>query len=184
MSNDKRAGSDSEPHEAAVDKGVWWALTRWEDVPKWMQDNHHIRSSYRQASYSYARSFASSLHLHNETVNIWSHGIPAILSLPTAYLLYSILKPRYEQASIGDVVTMGIFFASAALALGMSATYHTVSNHSPSVAKTFNQLDYAGIACLIAGSFVPCIYYGFWCHVRKQIIYWSMVSPGSFPGAV
>ena len=165
-------GSDSKQK----DEKPWWELVHFETVPRWMQDNPQIHSGYRQASYSYVRSFASVLRLHNETVNIFSHGIPALLSLPTAVYLYSVLKPRYEKASTGDTITMGVFFASATLALGMSATYHTLSNHSPSVAKMWNQLDYAGIACLIAGSFVPCVYYGFWCNQTKQIVYWAMIS--------
>lgn len=160
----------------AKDENSWWTLTHWDDVPRWMQDNHHIHTSYRQASYSYARSFASALHLHNETINIWSHGIPALLSLPLALLLYSILRPRYDAASTGDIAVMGIFFASAALAMGISATYHTVSNHSPNVAKAYNQLDYAGISCLIWGSFIPAIFYEFWCSPQKQYTYWIMVS--------
>ena len=154
----------------------WWCLTLFQHAPCWMQDNPHIHSGYRQASYSYGRSFASVLQLHNETVNIWSHGIPALLSLPTACYLYLLLRPRYDKASTGDMITMGTFFFSAALALGISATFHAVSNHSPAVAKKFNQLDYAGIACLIAGSFVPSVYYGFWCDRRRQVVYWSMVS--------
>ena len=146
------------------------------EVPKWLQDNHYIHSGYRQASYSYARSFASALHVHNETVNIWSHGLPALLSLPTATVLYHALKPRYGDASQPDVVVMGIFFFSIALAMGMSASFHALSNHSPSVAKFWNQLDYAGISCLIAGSFVPSVYYGFWCDPKRQVVYWAMVS--------
>lgn len=152
-----------------------WALSGWDEAPKWMQDNSHIHSAYRKASYSYKRSFASITHIHNETVNIWTHLVPSMLSLPTAAVLYSILKPRYDQASTGDVVSISCFFAGAALCMGMSATYHTLSNHSPQVAKFWNQLDYAGIACLIAGSFIPSVYYGFWCEPVKQRLYWSMV---------
>jgi adiponectin receptor len=153
----------------------WSSLTHWNDVPHWMQDNAYIHTSYRKASNSYTRSFASILHIHNETVNIWTHLVPAFLSFPIGYAMYSTLKSRYERATSGDVLAFSCFFAGAALCLGMSATYHTVSNHSPKVAKTWNQLDYAGIACLIAGSFVPSVYYGFFCNPWKQQLYWFMV---------
>lgn len=141
-----------------------------------MQDNHYIHSSYRRASYSYTRSFASILHLHNESINIWTHLIPGVLALPLGFYLYSTLKPRYDRASAADVLAMSCFFIGAALCLGMSATYHTLSNHSPTVSKFWNQLDYAGIACLIAGSFVPSVYYGFFCDPARQKVYWTMVS--------
>lgn len=162
----------------ATDKmaDLWYALVHWDDLPHWMQDNQHIHGSYRQASYSYSKSLKSILHWHNESVNIWSHLVPATLSLPLSFILYKILQPRYAQASVADIKAMGCFFLGATLCLGMSASYHTVSNHSPTVAKFWNQLDYAGISTLICGSFIPSVYYGFWCHSAKQWTYWTMVS--------
>ena len=35
----------------------------------------------------------------------------------------------------------------------------------------FCGLDYTGIACMIMGSFVPCIYYGFYCEYYEKIAY-------------
>ncbi|RVX72991.1 hypothetical protein B0A52_03344 [Exophiala mesophila] len=163
---------DDDQSTTASDKAadLWHTLVQWADLPHWQQDNQHIHGSYRKASYSYARSFQSILHWHNESINIWSHLVPATLSLPVGYSLYQVLQPRYEQASKADVIAMSCFFFGAAFCLGMSATYHAVSNHSPSVAKFWNQLDYAGIAILIAGSFVPSVYYGFWCDGPRQMI--------------
>lgn len=168
----------SKPDQASsTSEDSWRSLIAWADVPHWMQDNAHIHTNYRQASYSYVRSFASIFHLHNESVNIWTHLVPALLSLPTGWALYTVLKPRYDRASSADILAMGCFFMGAALCLGMSATFHTLSNHSPQVAKFWNQLDYAGIACLITGSFIPSVYYGFFCDPLKQRLYWTMVSP-------
>lgn len=167
--------TDMQQTKADASQSDWWTLVGWDELEHWMQDNHHIYSNYRRASYSYARSFTSIFHIHNETVNIWSHLIPALLSLPGAAVLYTILKPRYDRASSADVAAMSCFFIGAAVCLGMSSTFHTLSNHSPKVSKMWNQLDYAGIACLIAGSFVPSVYYGFWCEPKKQLLYWTMV---------
>jgi adiponectin receptor len=57
----------------------------------------------------------------------------------------------------------------------MSATYHTISNHSRAVAKWGNQLDYAGIVALIWGSFVPIVFYGFRRNPELITRYWVMV---------
>ena len=38
------------------------------------------------------------------------------------------------------------------------------------------RLDYSGIAFLIVGSFIPCLYYGFYCRRTTQIIYMVTVS--------
>lgn len=39
----------------------------------------------------------------------------------------------------------------------------------------FRRLDYCGIALLIMGSFVPWLYYGFYCHYEHKLIYLSVV---------
>ncbi|KAL6249507.1 hypothetical protein RBB50_003360 [Rhinocladiella similis] len=165
----------SSPTSTHQSSDMWWSLVHWKDLPHWQQDNHHIHASYRRASYSYARSWQSIFHWHNESVNIWSHLIPGALALPFSIVLYKTLEPRYEQASAADVIALGCFFIGIALCLGMSATFHTVSNHSPAVARMWNQLDYAGISLLIAGSFIPSVYYGFWCNPDRQWVYWTMI---------
>ncbi|KAK5194018.1 hypothetical protein LTR72_005578 [Exophiala xenobiotica] len=166
-SDDSRSSGD--------DSNLWYTLVHWNDLPHWRQDNVYIHSSYRQASYSYCRSLQSIFHWHNESVNIWSHLVPGTLALPLGAILYKILEPRYERATVGDVFAMSCFFVGAASCLGMSATFHAVSNHSPPVARMWNQFDYAGISLLITGSFVPSVYYGFWCNPGRQWIYWSMI---------
>lgn len=39
----------------------------------------------------------------------------------------------------------------------------------------YYRLDYCGIALLIMGSFVPWLYYGFYCHFRPKMVYLSIV---------
>jgi adiponectin receptor len=60
--------------------------------------------------------------------------------------------------------------------LGMSATFHTLSNHSDTVAKWGNKLDYTGIVALIVGSYVPALYYGFFCLPNLMTAYLWVVS--------
>jgi adiponectin receptor len=151
-------------------------LVLWDDLPPWQQDNHYIHSGYRPASGSFSKSFASLGYLHNESVNIYSHLIGAVIFSIAAGVLYKQIKPRYDTASSGDVLAFSCFFLGATLCLGMSATYHAISNHSQHVARFGNKLDYVGIVFLITGSFIPSIYYGFYCQPRLQKTYWTMVS--------
>lgn len=116
----------------------------WNDLPAWLQDNQHIHSGYRPASNSYRKSLASLTHLHNETVNIYTHLIGAVLALLAGGYAYGTLKPRYEQATQQDVLVFACFFGGAVSCLGMSAAYHTISNHSERVARLGNRLDYLG----------------------------------------
>lgn len=39
----------------------------------------------------------------------------------------------------------------------------------------FLRLDYCGIALLIMGSFVPWLYYGFYCHFKPKMVYLCIV---------
>ena len=48
--------------------------------------------------------------------------------------------------------------------------YNLHTLHSPS------RLDYSGIAFLIVGSFIPCLYYGFYCRKTTQIAYMVTVA--------
>jgi adiponectin receptor len=161
----------------SAEKRLESALTvLWDDLPAWQQDNHYIHSGYRPASGSFTKSFGSLSYLHNESVNIYSHLIGAIIFTISGAILYTVIKPRYASSTLGDVLAFSCFFTGAALCLGMSATYHAISNHSYTVARFGNKLDYIGIVFLITGSFIPSIYFGFYCHPHLQEIYWTMVS--------
>ncbi|KAG6021333.1 hypothetical protein E4U41_002523 [Claviceps citrina] len=139
------------------------ALLLWDDLPAWRRDNAFIHSGYRQIRASYRHSFQSLFYLHNESVNIWSHLLGALAAVAGAAYLYYVIHPRYDEATSPDVLVFMCFFAGATLCLGMSATYHALTDHSQAVAKWGNKLDYTGIVALIVGSFVPTLYYGFFC---------------------
>ncbi|KAM7216930.1 hemolysin-III related domain containing protein [Rhypophila decipiens] len=147
----------------------------WDDLPDWRRDNHYIHTGYRHTSNSYLGSLHSLSYIHNETVNIYTHLIGAIVFIVASYLLHNLIHPRYETASSSDILVFGCFFAGAAICLGMSATYHTLCNHSPEVAKWGNKLDYTGIVFLIVGSYVPALWYGFYCMDEKLMIYMSAI---------
>jgi adiponectin receptor len=80
------------------------------------------------------------------------------------------------MATREDMMVFSCFFIGAVACLGMSATYHTLTNHSEFVATLGQRLDHIGIVCLIWGSFIPCIYYGFIAEPGLIRLYWTMVS--------
>lgn len=158
-------------------KAISSSTLLWDEIPQWLQDNHYIRSGYRPLSGSYWISFLSIGYLHNESVNIWTHLLGAILAALAAVILHNSVRPRFHMATREDMMVFGCYFGGAIACLGMSATYHTISNHSASVAKFGNRLDYIGIVFLIWGSFIPSIYYGFSTEPALVRRYWTMVSP-------
>lgn len=150
-------------------------LLRWSELPPWLQEssNDLIHDHYRPASYSYFRSFQSLFYMHNESVNIHTHLLGSFLFLFTSF---TVLAAEARSVSAADIYVLGCFFLGAVVCLTTSAVFHTILNHSQRVSQLGNQLDYVGIVFLITGSFIPSIYYGFYCEPRLQQLYWGMVS--------
>jgi hypothetical protein len=178
MATAKQAASDAVQTTKEMEKKLEKNLTLlWEEIDSWQQDNHYIISGYRPASSSYLTSLLSLSYLHNESVNIYTHLLGSLAFLCASGILYGVLGSRYQTATREDVYAFSCFFLGAVACLGMSATFHTISNHSHAVAKWGNQLDYAGIVLLIWGSFVPVLFYGFRRENAELMrAYWTMVS--------
>lgn len=175
MDSKSTPDEDASLVKKAEDKATTILTILRDDLPQWMQDNQYIHTGYRPASNSYWKSAASLGYLHNESVNIFTHLIGAALAAITAITLYSTVLPRFLMATGEDVMVFSCYFLGAMACLGMSATYHTISNHSEAVAKFGNRLDYIGIVILIWGSFIPSIYYGFSAEPGLIRLYWTMV---------
>ncbi|KAI0078360.1 HlyIII-domain-containing protein [Panus rudis PR-1116 ss-1] len=153
------------------------ALLTWDDIDDWRRDNEYIVSGYRRLQ----RSFRGCIHsiygyLHNETVNIHSHLIGAILFVWFLITFQQTYIARYEGTSWLDTSVFAIFLTSAVICLLFSASYHTFDAHSEEVSVKCHALDYSGIVVLTLGSFFPCIYYGFYCDPHYQLFYLSVLS--------
>ena len=153
------------------------ALVEWDDLPHWQRDNEYILSGYRPASYSFQKSFQSVVAVHNETINIHSHSLGAILFLTLPYITHKYFNySRLTMIDTADIIVFSTFIFGVATCFLLSSTFHTFANHSPRINILGNQLDYLGIVILMWGSTIPSVYYGFYCdpHLQKQ--YWMIVT--------
>ncbi|EFX00527.1 hemolysin-iii channel protein [Grosmannia clavigera kw1407] len=169
-------------------------LLHWDDLPAWRRDNVFIRHGYRPTSNSYAASIWSITAVHNESVNVWTHLGGAVVAAVLGGCLYLERGPIHETVgrlagdgsvlalallpstqSASSLLVLSCFAAGAVACLGMSATYHALSNHSASVARWGNKLDYSGIVLLIVGSYMPTLYYGLFCHPRWLAVYMYLI---------
>uniref|UniRef100_A0A1I7XKW3 Uncharacterized protein n=1 Tax=Heterorhabditis bacteriophora TaxID=37862 RepID=A0A1I7XKW3_HETBA len=89
--------------------------------------------------------------------------------------LWFLTRP-VDQVQFMEKIIFSAFFLGAVTCLGMSFVFHTVACHSVAIGKLFSKLDYTGITLLIVGSFVPWIYYAFYCRPQPMIIYITMIS--------
>lgn len=117
-----RNSSDNEKrHEAWVDSSAIEnrprksSLISYEELPVWHQDNPFIRKGYRPISRSTMACLRSLAFLHNETLNIYTHLIPAAAALfvGEAWVL-SYLRQRYVDVGASDYVIFAVLFSAAA----------------------------------------------------------------------
>jgi len=154
-------------------------LLSYKEIPPWHQDNDYILHGYRPISNSSLECLTSWSYLHNETVNIFSHLIPALLALAIALALETVntklFLSYYPQATRGDIIAFTFYLLSASLCLGISTAYHTLMNHSELVSNLWLRMDFLGIIILTEGCFVSGIYVTFYCQPSLQRLYWGMV---------
>ena len=150
-------------------------LLSFDELPESHQDNEFIRQGYRPISGSARISFCSLSYIH-ESVNIYSHLIPAIIFLLGEWCISVYLKSKYTNVTGADFFIFSFFLLTAVICLGLSTTYHTMMNHSYKFEQLFLRLDLVGIVVLILGNFISGIYMVFWCEPLQRKIYWSMVS--------
>ncbi|KAI9299207.1 HlyIII-domain-containing protein [Neoconidiobolus thromboides FSU 785] len=149
-------------------------LCNFQELPAWAQDNIYIHTGYRVPTESYKGCWKSLLYLHNETGNVYSHLLGAIafliLGLITSYYLYSTGSAQWS-----DYFVIYAFIATAIFCLVSSALFHLFCCHSESHSKAWNKCDYIGIVFLIVGSFIPAVYFGFYCENDLKLIYLSSI---------
>ncbi|CAK7270350.1 hypothetical protein SEPCBS119000_004043 [Sporothrix epigloea] len=110
--------------------------------------------------------------------------LAGVVTLAPRHLLQAVGATRFARVhaagtstddTASSTLVLSCFAAGAVACLGMSAVYHALSNHSPAVARWGNKLDYSGIVFLIVGSYVPTLYYGFFCHPRWLTTYLYLI---------
>ncbi|KAI8934390.1 hypothetical protein NX059_009126 [Plenodomus lindquistii] len=144
------------------------------NVPAWQQDPY-IQRGYRPISHSYRLSLQSLMYVHNQTVNVYTHLLGFTIFAIFAYLNWDPVLARYETATHEDKIVFSAFLAGLLACLGFSSAFHTFSNHSEDVCRKWLACDFFGILCLIAGSWIPGIYYGFYCQRSTVQFYVGLI---------
>jgi len=146
-------------------------LFTFHQVEAWQRDNEYVCGRYRSISGSYMESLRSLFYLHNQTGNIYTHLIGAVVFFAYAFYVFDLINTRYSTADFYDVLVFGVFIGSAIICFSFSATFHIFGNHSSKVYHTWLLLDLYGIFVLIAGTVFSGTYYGFYCEPAYWIIY-------------
>uniref|UniRef100_A0A672NJ53 Adiponectin receptor 2 n=1 Tax=Sinocyclocheilus grahami TaxID=75366 RepID=A0A672NJ53_SINGR len=137
---------------------------------------HKVRLSSSSLTHTHLFHCSPSAHscFYRNTphISLVSTGCLFFLCLGIVYMFrpnMSFVAPFQEK------IVIGAFFLGAILCLSFSWLFHTVYCHSEGVSRVFSKLDYSGIAFLIMGSFVPWLYYSFYCSPQPCFIYLIVV---------
>ncbi|KAI1339675.1 adiponectin receptor protein 1 [Xylariaceae sp. FL0016] len=174
------SNSPSPSDQIQNDSGGNLDLVTYDDLPSWYQDNPFVTRHYRPVSQSVKTCLKSWTRLHNESVNIYSHLIPAVvLFLGEGYVL-AYLCVRYPRLTAGDYGVFAFLLLAATACFGVSASYHTLMCHSEEIERIWLRLDLVGIVILILGCFFSGVYVAFWCEAWQRMVYWSMIGSLAF----
>ena len=163
----------------------WRSVVSFESLPAWLRDNEFLLSHHRPPMGSIIRCTKTIFSLHTQTWNIWTHLLGFILFLSitvSVFLLRDSITHLFEESvTISDLplheqAIVSLFFIAAMICLFCSTAYHTLSNHSENFYTLFCQLDYTGIALLIAGSNIPAFYYCFYCRPFSRTLHIGMIT--------
>ena len=142
-----------------------------ENVPDFLR-TPYILTSYR-VLFSFPLATRSLFHLHNETFNIWTHGLAALYLV---YLSYSTVSSGGLLSSAGtsdwfDYALFSVFHWSAVVCFTASALYHWYGCMSVQSHSCLYIGDMSAIGLLILGSYIPGLYYAFYCRPLFQTLY-------------
>ena len=114
----------------------------------------YILSGYRQTHQPWRYYFASIFHIHNETLNVWTHLIGSVIIIYHIYTYFRI----YEAAGSDlrwTVLYYGICGLSALMFSSIAHLLHSKSRHTNYVVFLF---DYLGCSFWVYGTGIMTVY--------------------------
>jgi adiponectin receptor len=127
-------------------------------------------SQHRIYTISYRKSIVSIVHLHSETINIWSHLFGTLWFCASATRFAGTAKSLFSPstAAILAYLTANVF------CFACSTLYHVFADHAE--ADFWLRLDYLGIVCAIWASSISFVALSFSCHSGEQYAYTILVT--------
>jgi len=145
-------------------------LIRYEHLPTLWKNNEHILSGYRFIpSNDIGALLKSTFQIHNETGNIMTHLVGALVVTP----LFWPSKDRFDDHTTPmDRMVQSIYLVAALKCLILSVSWHVMAGCSDACwFERFACVDYTGIAWLVAASVWTLVYNAFYCQPNLAMFY-------------
>lgn len=144
-------------------------LLSFEEVGAWEQDNEFIHKHYRPAFGSRLKCLGSWCYLHNQTGNIFTHGLSFFVFL---YLLVDLAASVYDRAGcISDALSILPLSIGCLGVFTFSTFFHTFRCNSEHDCDHFNKLDYSGIVLSTWGAISTMVINAFRCNAKLMLLY-------------
>ena len=157
-------------------KSSHYELISYSQLPKWAQDNEFITKYYRKTNTNWKHVILSSFfQFHNESFNIYSHAIPALVALIVANHFIFMPTSTFADEFLEKIVWIS-YLVCATIMLTCSWTFHACYIHSYKTFCLGSKLDYAGISFMIVGSFLPWLFYTFYCEKVLFRVYFTSIT--------
>ncbi|KAH7400181.1 hemolysin-III family protein [Cadophora sp. MPI-SDFR-AT-0126] len=141
------------PQRPATHKGPGM-LSIDESAPKVGKTGRPILLSFDETPEWFRHESNQWLYFHNESVNIYSHLVLAVVFLLGEWYIQKYFISTYSGVTSADIIAFSIFMLAAVMCLSMSATYHTLMNLSQHVEHLCLRLDMLGVVMFILGDLV------------------------------
>lgn len=149
------------------------------EVPSWCSHNQFLLTGFRPTAESVQRCVESLGYVHNETVNIYSHLVPAVITFTRAAFIHLYFRAHYPNILWVDQLAFYLHLGVSTLCLTISAIYHMSLSHSEFYADFWGRLDYVAILLQLVGSGMSGTHFGFYCEQALRRVYLPLV--GSTP---
>lgn len=146
-------------------------ILEYDQLPEWMKVDPYIKRGYRRQLDSFSDCFWSLFYVHNESVNIWSHLLPAIIYLIASLTLDFQTMHSGINIPTADRDIFQLYIQCTVGCLLLSAIYHGTNSHSEHVSRYFLKLDYLGIVLNVMGTNISAAYFGLYGNLLLQGFY-------------
>lgn len=114
----------------------------------------YIFSGYRRTHQPWSYYLSSIFHIHNETLNIWTHLIGSLIISYQIYTYYSIYSDA-ESELRWTVLGYGVCAVSALVCSSIAHLFHSKSRH---INYTVFLFDYLGVCFWVYGTGIMTVY--------------------------
>lgn len=144
-------------------------------VPSWCSQNPFLLTGYRPTSDSVHRCVESLGYVHNETVNIYSHLVSAVITFTRAAFIHLYLRAHYPNALWVDQLAFYLHLGVSIFCFTVSTAYHMSLSYSEFYADFWSRLDYVAILLQLVGSGMSGTHFGFYCEPGLRRFYLPLV---------